>query len=45
MVKRESKKGEDGAWNRFEKAVDVALKTPAKHKPTSRKKPRKRAKT
>jgi len=35
IVMVEPKKQTD--WSRFERAVDIALKTPAKHKPAIRK--------
>ena len=33
----------DTEWKSFEKAVDIALKTPAKHKAASSKSPKKKA--
>jgi hypothetical protein len=40
----ENEKSVEPDWQRFERAVDIALKTPAKHKIASRKK-KKRAST
>ena len=42
MNKKASESKDD--WQRFERAVDIALKTAAKHKKVSRKKGKKRAK-
>jgi hypothetical protein len=39
-----TKENQKRDWSRFERAVDVALKTPAKHKAASRKRPKKQAK-
>jgi len=42
MARTKQNQPED--WRRFERAVDVALKTPAKHKTASRKKKKTKAK-
>jgi hypothetical protein len=39
--KMRSAKEKDDAWERFERAVDVALKTPPMHKEAPKKKPAK----
>jgi hypothetical protein len=38
------KKAKDVSWSRFEGAVDIALKTPAKHKASPKKSLKKKAK-